>query len=511
MTPASIANEGSVSKLVTATAILKLVEAGKVDLDAPVTRYLPDFHPKTRLPAGRAITVRDLMTHHSGLPSDYLPGFEPGTIPPPGYPEPFTGNVARASSLFLTTSPGTAFSYSNLAVSLLGVIVERVSGRSFEDFCQAEVFLPLGMHDSSFVLPPGFAQEPRYAQGRVKGEWRSIPYIRDIPAGALNSTALDMARFTTSYLAAYRGAPGVLSSSSVKQMFTVQNPGVEADVGFQIGLNFWIVPVDQLPGERVVGHGGDLDPYHALVLLLPDRGLAVNIQANSIEGIGSFTLADIASQALRAAVRATGQTPIAPAATKAPSVVPAPAEVARWSGTYSSPLGVVRVRPQGRGIQVFLMGLWLDGVPRADGSIGLEARVVGLKLPIAVLETISLRPTTVDGKPVLALLIGALPYGVAVRVEPEAPSAAWKARMGTYKASNPTPGDVADLVQLSVDPNTGVFLFGVRAFGQMVTVPVHPLSDTEAVTIGYGRNLGETLAATDQSLAFGGSVFTREK
>lgn len=366
------------------------------------------------------------------------------------------------------------------------------------------------MKDSSFVLPAGYEKDPRFARGVLKGKNQAIPYIRDLPAGALNSTALDMARFTSSYLAAYHGKPGILSQASVRQMFTVQNLGVEADAGFQIGLNFWIVPADQLPGEFVVGHGGDLDPFHALVLLLPDRDLAVNIQCNSIDGIGSFTLADIAAQALRAAVAITEQSPIAPVAARAEPVVPSAADVKRWSGAYSSPLGIVRVRPQGQGIGVFLMGLWLDGVPRFDGRIGLEARVLGLKLPIAVLDTISLKEATVDGKPALGLLISGMPYGSAVRVEPAPFSAAWKARTGDYKVADPTPGDIADEGKLFVDSETGLLMFGVRAMGQVVSLPIRTISDSEAVTVGYGRNLGETLTGDGGTLRFGGLVFRRK-
>lgn len=502
-----ISNEGSVSKLVTATAIMRLVEAGKVDLDAPVARYLADFAPQSRLVGARPITVRDLMTHHSGLPSDYLQGFIPGQVLPPGYPTPYREAVGLASSLFVTYPPGTAFSYSNLGISLLGLLIERVSGQSFEEFCQAQVFRPLGMEHSSFVLPAGFEKDPRYARGKLKGQWASIPYIRDAPAGALNSTALDMGKFTAAYLAAYRGEPGILSSASVRQMFTVQNPGVEPDVGFQIGLNFWIVPMDQLPGEFVVGHGGDLNAFHSLALLLPERDLAVNIQVNSIDGIGSFTLADVAAQALRAAAAVTGQAPLASVATPgAPEVLPA-AEVARLTGTYSSALGVLQVRPQGTGLQVYLMGNWLEGVPRGD-RIGLEARVLGFKLPIAVLDTLALRVHEVDGKPALALLIGGMPYGSAVRVEPQPISAAWKARVGSYRVKSPSAGDIADEASLTVDQGTGLLMFGVKAMGQLVTLPLRTLSDTEAVTVGYGRNLGETLLVDGATLRFGGLNFS---
>jgi Beta-lactamase class C and other penicillin binding proteins len=494
----TISGAGSVSKLFAATAIMKLVEAGKIDLDAPITTYVPELRPKSRFPEARPITVRDVMTHHSGLPSDYLEGFESGDRKPLDYPESFLKDTSLASSTYAANPPGRVLSYSNLSVAMLGIIVERLSDMSFEEYCQKEIFKPLGMKDSSFVLPEGFEKNPRFAKGMEGKKAEPIPYIRDIPSGALDTTARDLARFAASYLSAYKGKPGMLSPSTVRTMFAVQNAGIEADLTTKVGLNFSIASSDSLPGEFIVCHNGALPPFYSLFLMLPERGIAVSILCNA----DAFDLMKIASQSLRAAALATGQTPIAPELKKKPGA--RSAITAGIAGNYASTMGLIKVSQGGSECKVNLLDHWFDAVGHEDGTITLEKRFMGIKLPVKQLEDLAIRPLEFEGRGALALGSLGAEKVLAVRVDPTPIPEAWKHRFGKYVGDVSILGSEALSGTIGVDPDSGLMVATLTMGGQRVSLPLRAVSDTECVVEGLGRNLGETIEAVGNDLVYEG-------
>jgi CubicO group peptidase (beta-lactamase class C family) len=507
----TISNVGSVSKLITTTAIMKLVEANKLELDIPVTKYLPELKPRTRFPNSRPITLRDMLTHHSGLPSDYLKSWSRDGVPPEDYPEQFLKDTEYAASLYSTNPPGRAWSYSNLCYGMLGIIVERVSDLKFEDYCRKEILDPLGMSDSSFILPNGFDVNPKFAKGYERGKEHTIPYIRDLPAASFDSTAQDLAKFMSYLLSAWKGEGGILSPETVREMFTIQNKETVADAGFKIGLTFWIIDTYNLPGEYVVGHGGDIGPYHALMLLLPERGLSVSLLTNSGDDAqASMGLDGIAEQAIRTAISVTGGPTIAAPRALA-SAIQAPREaIENLTGTYVMPMGVIRIKSEGKGLKVYAFGHWLDGVWRSDSSIGLEFRFLGCKIPIAQLEGIALRPFKLEGQSAFGLEIRGMPYATVVKADLSPVTEIWKTRLGIYDLVDMKPGDVIHALKLTVEKDTGLLMVDVTAFGENVSLPLRIVNEKEAVTQGLGRYLGETFEVEGTDLQFGGLRFRKK-
>jgi len=138
---------GSVSKLFTDIAIMQLVERGQLDLDAPMTKYLPDFHPKN--PFATPITLRELMTHRSGLVRE----------PPVGSyfdsTQPSLAEVVKSlNTTELVYAPGTHTKYSNAGDTVAGAVLESVTHKPYADYLQAAVLGPLGLKDSSFTPEP---------------------------------------------------------------------------------------------------------------------------------------------------------------------------------------------------------------------------------------------------------------------------------------------------------------------------------------------------------------------
>jgi CubicO group peptidase (beta-lactamase class C family) len=254
----------SVSKSITAFAVLQLVDRGLVELDGPVTDYLPSFSVGGTDPAD--ITVRTLLDHTSGLPN-------PMIVPATGDLADDVGHIAH---LTVASTPGSSYRYSNLNYWTLAYLVEVVSGQAFDVYLHDEVFAPLGMHDTRSFFTPGGSDV--FDEGHVTayGSSLRLPEMAGAMAGSggVVSTARDM----TSWLAMQqRGgttADGerLLSADLVEESRTAQpNAGT-------YGLG-WQHTSTAEPAR--VGHDGSLTRWSARVDLVPSSGYGVVVLLDS--------------------------------------------------------------------------------------------------------------------------------------------------------------------------------------------------------------------------------------
>jgi CubicO group peptidase (beta-lactamase class C family) len=272
---------GSVSKLFTWTAVMQLVEQGKLDLDADVNTYLTQF----KIPATyqAPITLRHALTHTVGMEDGgigYLMARSPKEIVPlarslaahtPARVRPVGGG-----------GDGLSSSYSNWATSLAGLIVANVSGQSFEDYVEANILRPLGMASSTFKEPLPEGLEKRMSAGYTfeAGAFKphGYEYVANFgPAGALAATAPDMARFMIAHL--QQGAAGdarILKPETVRAMHArVFSPHPAVDGS---GLGFYETHVN---GRRLIGHGGDTNYFHTELGLLEEEGVGFFVSVNT--------------------------------------------------------------------------------------------------------------------------------------------------------------------------------------------------------------------------------------
>ncbi|MBL8271091.1 serine hydrolase domain-containing protein [Steroidobacter sp.] len=259
----------SVSKSMTATALMTLVEQGKVQLDAPVNNYLGNVKLHSYIGNANDATVRQLLNHTSGLPT-HLQFFyfdEP-------YRQPSRDEtLLRYGNLF--TVPGETYKYSNLGFGTLDYIVERSSGENFADYLRRSVFLPLGMTHSSLHIGKGmedFAAMRYFAQ-----DGAPIPYFEtDAPgAGAMYSSAHDLLRFGMFHLQTpLKDQKAILSKSSLEQM---HRPSVRIRDHYYYGLGFF---VKDEQGHHMVMHGGGSPGVTANLTMFPDRKLAIVVLCN---------------------------------------------------------------------------------------------------------------------------------------------------------------------------------------------------------------------------------------
>lgn len=143
-TPNTRYRAGSISKLLTATAIMRLAEQGKVNLDERLQAYLPNFSIKSRYEASPPITLRNMMTHHSGLPGGYLKGMWSRD------PADFNQLAEVLHDGYTAFPPDQVFAYSNLAYSMLGRVIENVSGQPYSEYLRDTLLEPLDMPQAYF-------------------------------------------------------------------------------------------------------------------------------------------------------------------------------------------------------------------------------------------------------------------------------------------------------------------------------------------------------------------------
>lgn len=262
---------GSVSKTFTALAVMQLVEAGKLELDAPVQKYLPWFRvadPET----SAKITIRNLLNHTSGLGES---GDKNATA--------FTSSLLEQGKLLKDVQPvspvGTRFEYYNQNYRLLGLIVETVSGMPYSEYIQTRVFEPLGMTNST--------TNPQNAPDLAQGYSRffgfalpaSQPYVPGgLPSGYLISTAEDMSGFLLAQIHNQKEDGTQLLDPELLSIMRTEPAGIKSDYGMG-----WLV-LDQ---GQTIGHGGSLEFFQSFILIHPKQqtGLVILINQNSLESM----------------------------------------------------------------------------------------------------------------------------------------------------------------------------------------------------------------------------------
>ena len=265
----------SVSKPITALAVMQLVEHGTLDLDAPIQRYLPWFRVADEA-ASSQISVRQLLSHTSGLPgsADVAPLTSTDMTA-----EAMETQVRALQGVKLNRAVGTTFEYANVNYITLGLIIQTVSGQSFEDYIQQHIFAPLAMHNSfttqAEAQPRGLATGYRFWFGVPRPA--AIPDNRaERPNGRLIASAEDMAHFLVAQLndGKYAGT-ALLSPAGI---VTMHQPAVTIGDGAGYGLGWYSGARN---GVATVEHSGDGVNFHANVVLLPDRGLGILLLENT--------------------------------------------------------------------------------------------------------------------------------------------------------------------------------------------------------------------------------------
>ena len=262
----------SITKTMTATVAARIAAEGRLDLDAPVRRYLPDFRVADAGVSER-VTVRDLFTHTAGWFGEYLP--------PTGHGADAIAQGVAAMAGLEQVSPAGIFSYNNVSLTLAGHIIEVIEGLPYEQVMREQLFEPLGMTRTFFRAEDVLYD--RLAAGHTVRDGRAVP-VRSrfsegsggAPAGGVRSTVRDLLRYAQAHLGG--GAAPVIPASVLAAM---REPRVATGPAGYVGLSWFL---EDRNGVQIATHGGATVAHMSQLALIPARGAALTILTNGANG-----------------------------------------------------------------------------------------------------------------------------------------------------------------------------------------------------------------------------------
>jgi CubicO group peptidase (beta-lactamase class C family) len=262
---------GSTGKTYTAVALLRLVEAGQVDLDAPVRTYVPELRLRDAHVA-ETVTVLQLLNHTAGWDGDDFTDFGDGD-------DAIARYVEHMADLRQITPPGFVVSYNNASLSLAGRVIEKVTGQVYEQAIAQLVLEPLGLGDTLFF--PNDIMTRRFVAGHRREEDGTIKVLRpwamarsSNPMGGISATAADQVRWARFHLDLGCAADGrqLVSRELIGRMQepTAHSPG--SDLGDAVGISWLLSEID---GTKIVAHGGSTNGQYAGFVMVPEHRFAV--------------------------------------------------------------------------------------------------------------------------------------------------------------------------------------------------------------------------------------------
>lgn len=281
MEPSTICSICSISKLFTSVSIMNLYEDGKLRLDDEIQDLLPWYNLDQQYELSGPITVRNLLTHSSGLPRENA--WSHWTDPELEFPtkEEIMDRLSEQQTLYPSS---TYFQYSNLAMTLLGYIIEEISGQTYDDYVNEHILQPLELANTRPDMPEDlFGEQLAVGHSNETFEGEQYPLILFdpngvTPAAGFSSTVEDLAKFAAWQFRLYDGEEEeILHPSTIKNMHNIH--WMDSDFGTSWGLGFAVY--EGADGKKWVGHGGHCPGYKSTLVIIPESKLAYSVMINS--------------------------------------------------------------------------------------------------------------------------------------------------------------------------------------------------------------------------------------
>ncbi|MCE7996879.1 MAG: beta-lactamase family protein [Roseivirga sp.] len=477
---------GSVSKIVTATAVLKLYHEGKIDIDKPYTDYVPEFSMKRHFEGDQPFTVRHLLAHYAGLPRLNAKGF----LLKEEKPQSRILDISKEG--YLISAPGIVNQYSDWGTDLLGFLVEKVSGQTIQGYVKKELFAPLGMTQSGY----GKLTTKSYVRGIA------TPTYEYSFAGSdgVQSTAKDLVRLGQMYLnQGINKGIQFLSSSIAKEAFTPQFLDAPLNFGKNDGL-MW--DIRQFSRYTRISKGGIHEPFYTMLYVIPEYNMTMAVCSNS--NSNSAIHRAIYSKVIDYLKKVKEGSPIGLSVPDLKPVELTDAQLSKLEGLYSTNEGMVNMVKSGDKLKVTFAanGKTLVAKPYSNNTLRLKFKLLGL-IPIHVMD-IFIEP--VNGEMVVGEQYsnGRRSLG-GVKMEKKRIPENWKLAVGTYKVSRAPQDEYQSIEEIELKLNK----YGVlQISGQVlyprefpIQLPINPISGSEAIIPGYSFDFfaGETVELLEKN------------
>ena len=504
--PQTVYRAGSITKLFTATAVMQLVEQGRLDIDHPLREYVPEFQVHTRFEPSSEVTPRLMMTHHSGLPSDIVNGmWGDETASYRDLPE-------LLKDEYLAFEPGQVRAYSNIAFGLLGLLVERVSGLPYNEYVEKRILEPAGMRHAYIGRLRDGGQN---AAGYYEQQQRAIPVLREQPAGGLNASVEDLGHFAQLTLRVQSGeVTPVISRAGLKEMQSYQDGHSAFDMAPAFGFAW---AIDDSMGEQVghlVSHNGGTPMFSSQLMTLPEHKLAVVVMSNS-NSAGRVT-ADIARKAMALMLESKTGMVLPENNVTSRNLALSADDLSRLPGSWSSLFGWVDIERDNDSLELSVREDRFSVVRHEDDRLYLEYDLFGLiPLNFAILNRVGAEYRHIGERELIVGYVDGKPRQIlAQKIRPHVLPEVWRRRLGAYEVSNAIGAmqlrDVKLVYKdrvLRLDAVLDVTPGEVEA----MRFPLDPVREDVAFVQGIGRQMGGALRAVSidgrDHLVYSGFVF----
>ncbi len=471
---------GSVSKVITATAVLKLYSDGRIDIDRPYTDYVPEFVMKKHFSGPIDFTVRHLLSHYAGVPRLRAKGFLKKQ------PLPLDSLLIYSRNEYLIAPAGKVYQYSDWGVDLLALLVQRVAKMPYSEFVATKVFKPLGMDHSGFG--------PVDTKGYVNGK-ETPTYEYSWPGSdGVYSTTSDLAKLCQVYFIKNDGDGNVfLKPEIVKEAHTLHFMDAPMAYGTQIGLMWEIQPFQ---GFKRIKKGGIHEPFYSYIFYIPEQRTAVIVCSNS--NASSRLHWDIWSKTFDFLSKRYGLKGGMPQIKrKSGKVTLTNSQMKELGGAYSTDLGILDLQPAGKKFNVTLGLDKQKGIATVheDNLLKLSVKKMGIKIHAMDIFWDKVGNELVVGEQYES---GKRNIGGAKIDNTQIPQS-WKQAVGTYKVINYDAIDYRTIEKAELLVNE----FGVLELRFHASYPgtvdfqlgLSPLSDSLAIIPGYNFDFfgGETV------------------
>jgi CubicO group peptidase (beta-lactamase class C family) len=475
---------GSVSKIITSTAILKLCTDGLIDIDEPYTHYVQDFSMKSHFKDENEFTIRHMLSHYAGLPRLRAKGFMKKA------PEPLENLLLNSKDEYLISPPGRVYQYSDWGVDLLSLLVERVSGVSYEEYVENNIFKPLKM-DHSYFGPA------RQTKGYDKGVETDTYGYSFSGSDGVTSSVTDMLKIVRLYTKNGRRANKKFLSDAVVED-AIKNQFVDAPLAFDTGIGLMWEVLKLKSGHTRVKKAGVHEPFYSYIFFIPelDTSIIICSNSNSSSAIHWDSWGKLYAF-LGKKYKASKNHNAKKEKVNYKKITLTNDQFKKIEGTYSTSIGILNLKRNGNKFDVDLKAEDKKGVgvPYSNGLIKLYVKVLGVKVHAMDIFWKESNDELIIGEQ----FESGTRHVIGSKINAKKIPSSWKNAVGTYKVDNYSENDyqTIDNLQLLINSDNVLEIKGSAEFPRKMEIQLglSPISDKLAIIPGYNFDFfgGETV------------------